>query len=64
VHGNTRLELIWTVIPVVILAAIGTVVFVGGAAFIAGGVILWLTAPSAPAQVGMSPKGPVVRGSF
>ena len=27
-HGNTRLELIWTVIPVVILAAIGTVVFV------------------------------------
>ena len=28
VHGNTRLELIWTVIPVVILAAIGTVVFV------------------------------------
>ena len=27
VHGNTRLELIWTVIPVVILAAIGVFVF-------------------------------------
>lgn len=27
VHGNTRLELIWTVIPVIILAIIGTVVF-------------------------------------
>jgi cytochrome c oxidase subunit 2 len=27
VHGHTRLELIWTVIPVVILAVIGTVVF-------------------------------------
>jgi len=27
VHGHTRLELIWTVIPVIILAAIGTVVF-------------------------------------
>ena len=27
VHGHTRLELIWTVIPVVILAAIGTVIF-------------------------------------
>ena len=28
VHGNTRLELIWTVIPVVILAVIGTIVFI------------------------------------
>jgi cytochrome c oxidase subunit II len=28
VHGNTRLELIWTVLPVVILAIIGTVVFI------------------------------------
>lgn len=28
VHGNTKLELIWTVIPVVILAIIGTVVFI------------------------------------
>src|SRR3954454_14161112 len=28
VHGNTRLELIWTVIPVVILAVIGTVIFI------------------------------------
>lgn len=28
VHGNTRLELIWTVIPVVILAIIATVVFI------------------------------------
>jgi cytochrome c oxidase subunit II len=27
VHGNTRLEVIWTVIPVVILAVIGVVVF-------------------------------------
>jgi len=27
VHGNTRLELLWTVIPVVILAAIGIFVF-------------------------------------
>lgn len=27
VHGNTRLELTWTVIPVVILAIIGTVIF-------------------------------------
>jgi len=27
VHGHTRLELIWTVIPVVILCVIGTVVF-------------------------------------
>ena len=28
VHGNTRLELIWTVIPVVILAIIGAVIFI------------------------------------
>jgi cytochrome c oxidase subunit 2 len=28
VHGNTRLEIIWTVIPVLIIAAIGTVVFI------------------------------------
>jgi cytochrome c oxidase subunit 2 len=28
VHGNTRLELIWTVVPVVILAVIGSVVFI------------------------------------
>src|SRR5881398_3368129 len=28
IHGATRLEIIWTVIPVVILAAIGTFVFV------------------------------------
>jgi cytochrome c oxidase subunit 2 len=28
VHGNTRLEVIWTVIPVLIIAAIGTVVFI------------------------------------
>jgi len=28
VHGNTRLELIWTVIPVLILVVIGTVVFI------------------------------------
>src|SRR3954447_13336592 len=28
VHGNTKLELIWTVIPVVILAIIGATVFV------------------------------------
>lgn len=28
VHGNTRLELIWTVLPVVILAIIATVVFI------------------------------------
>jgi cytochrome c oxidase subunit II len=27
-HGHTRLEIIWTVIPVVILAVIGTVVFI------------------------------------
>jgi cytochrome c oxidase subunit 2 len=27
-HGNTRLELTWTVIPVVILAIIGTVIFI------------------------------------
>jgi cytochrome c oxidase subunit 2 len=27
-HGHTRLEIIWTIIPVVILAIIGTVVFV------------------------------------
>src|SRR6202007_2560326 len=27
VHGHTRLELVWTVIPVLILAAIGTAVF-------------------------------------
>jgi cytochrome c oxidase subunit II len=27
-HGNTRLELIWTVIPVVIVAIIGTIVFI------------------------------------
>ena len=27
VHGNTRLELIWTVVPVIILAVIGGVVF-------------------------------------
>jgi len=28
VHGNTRLEVIWTVIPVLIIAAIGTVIFI------------------------------------
>jgi cytochrome c oxidase subunit 2 len=28
VHGHTRLELIWTVIPVIILAIIGTVIFI------------------------------------
>jgi cytochrome c oxidase subunit 2 len=28
VHGNTRLEIIWTVLPVVILAVIGAVVFI------------------------------------
>jgi cytochrome c oxidase subunit 2 len=28
VHGHTRLEVLWTVIPVVILAVIGTVVFI------------------------------------
>src|SRR5262245_20378529 len=28
VHGNTRLEVIWTVIPVLIVAIIGTVVFI------------------------------------
>jgi cytochrome c oxidase subunit 2 len=27
IHGSTKLEIIWTVVPVVILAAIGTVVF-------------------------------------
>jgi cytochrome c oxidase subunit 2 len=27
IHGSTRLEVIWTVVPVVILAAIGTLVF-------------------------------------
>ena len=27
-HGNTRLEIIWTVLPVVILAIIGTVIFI------------------------------------
>ncbi len=29
VHGHTRLELVWTVIPVLILCAIGIVVFLG-----------------------------------
>jgi cytochrome c oxidase subunit 2 len=28
IHGSTRLEIIWTVVPVVILAAIGTFIFV------------------------------------
>jgi cytochrome c oxidase subunit II len=28
VHGNTKLELIWTVIPVIILAVIGAVIFI------------------------------------
>src|SRR5581483_9634496 len=28
VHGNTRLEIMWTVLPVVILAIIGTVIFI------------------------------------
>jgi cytochrome c oxidase subunit II len=28
VHGHTRLEIIWTVIPVIILAVIGTVIFI------------------------------------
>lgn len=28
VHGNTKLELIWTVIPVIILAIIGAVIFI------------------------------------
>jgi cytochrome c oxidase subunit 2 len=28
IHGSTRLEIIWTVVPVVILAAIGTFIFI------------------------------------
>ena len=28
IHGSTRLEILWTVVPVVILAAIGNFVFV------------------------------------
>jgi cytochrome c oxidase subunit 2 len=28
VHGNTRLEVIWTILPVAVIAAIGTVIFI------------------------------------
>jgi hypothetical protein len=43
---------------------VGTIAFIGGAAFVAGGVVLWLTAPRAPAAVGLAPNGVAVRGSF
>jgi serine/threonine-protein kinase len=43
---------------------VGTGVFVAGAVLAAGGVVLWATAPSAPAQVGLGPGSIAVRGRF
>jgi serine/threonine-protein kinase len=43
---------------------VGTGVFIAGAVLAAGGVVLWATAPSAPAQVGLGPGSIAVRGSF
>jgi hypothetical protein len=43
---------------------LGTGVFVAGAVLAAGGVVLWATAPSAPAQVGLGPGSIAVRGRF
>jgi hypothetical protein len=43
---------------------IGTGVFIGGAVLAAGGIVLWITAPKAPARVGLTPNGVAVRGAF
>lgn len=52
---------------------VGTGVFIAGAVLAAGGVVLWITAPSAPRPapsaftrpaIGLGPSGVIVRGSF
>ncbi len=43
---------------------VGTVVGIVGAAVAAGGLVLWLTAPSARVQVGATAGAAVLRGSF
>jgi serine/threonine-protein kinase len=53
----------------VAMGNVATVVFVGGAVFVAAGAVLWFTAPSSSASakatsVGVTPTGLVVRGSF
>jgi hypothetical protein len=43
---------------------VGTVVGAVGAALAVGGLVLWLTAPSAPVQVGATGSAFVLRGTF
>lgn len=52
---------------------VGTGVFIAGAVLAAGGVVLWITAPSAPKpatgalsipQIGLGPSGVAMRGAF
>ena len=45
---------------------IGTGVFIAGAVLAAGGVVLWITAPSSPKrpEIGIGPAGVSVRGTF
>jgi hypothetical protein len=45
-------------------ANVATVVVAVGAAVTVGGLVFWLTAPSAPVQVGASGEGVLVRGAF
>jgi hypothetical protein len=45
-------------------ANVATVFVVAGAVVAAGGLVLWLTAPSADVQVGASGQGVLVRGTF
>jgi hypothetical protein len=46
------------------LGNVGTAVFVVGALATAAGVVIWLTAPSAPAQVGTNGRQLLLRGEF
>jgi hypothetical protein len=46
------------------LGDVATVLSAVGGALAAGGLLLWWTAPSAPAQVGLDVHGVVVRGTF
>lgn len=43
---------------------VSTVAMIVGAAFVAGGAVLWLTAPQGKTEVGLGPSGVVLRGKF
>jgi serine/threonine-protein kinase len=45
-------------------ASTATVAFVVGGVAVAGGLALWLTAPSSPVRVGATPGAVVARGEF